>query len=156
MTVPEPGSMPGVSPAEGREGIAVRRLPVQFHGDERHVVHLPLIPVGGRVRSLLARVGRLPEEQVESVLEETMASYGTRHLDLMEAFETRYRDAAALVDAGTPGSHSRQRRRRADAARVQAACLSQRRDLQSLLEGDHPGDGAALRGKPIRGRLADR
>jgi len=98
VSVPKTGSMPGVSPAEGREGIAVRRLPVHLYGDERQVVHLPLIRVGGRVRSLLARVGRLPEEQVASVLEETMASYGTRHLDLMEAFETRYRDAAALID----------------------------------------------------------
>ncbi|MCJ7543107.1 MAG: glycoside hydrolase family 130 protein [Phycisphaerae bacterium] len=95
----EEGSAPHVAVWADEGGClpAVRRLPVQLYGDERHVVHLPLIPVGARICSLFERIDRLPEDRVVACLEETLASHSMRHLDLPSAFEARYRDAQSLI-----------------------------------------------------------
>ena len=77
---------------------AVRRLPVQLYGDETHLVHLPLIPVGTRLGSLFERIGSMSEGCVEACLEKTLATYGVRHAGLSAAFEARYSQARRLID----------------------------------------------------------
>ena len=88
---------------------AVRRLPVQLYGDEKHLVNLPLIPVGTRLGALFERIDCMGEDRVEACLAETLASYGTRHMDLPSEFEARYRQAQALIDWQADWSASRRR-----------------------------------------------
>ena len=82
---------------EDGPGPAVRRLPVSLYGDETHLVQLPMIPLGTRLASLFERIGQLPDDRVAGCLEEILAAYGQRHMDLPSAFEAHYRQAQALI-----------------------------------------------------------
>jgi len=104
---------PACAGGEDGPGPAVRRLPVSLYGDETHLVHLPMIPLGARLVSLFERIDQLPEDRVAGCLEEILAAYGQRHMDLASAFETHYRQAQALI--GWRADWSPQRRRLAGA-----------------------------------------
>jgi len=87
----------------------VRRLPVELYGNQQHLVHLPMIPVGTRLVPLFERIGAIPEDRVAACLSETLAKYAGRHVDLEPAYESRYRQARELIGGQNDWSLQRQR-----------------------------------------------
>ncbi len=89
--------------------LEVRRLPIRFEGDDRRVITRPFCPTSeARIRTVVERVCRLSEQEVEHTLAQVLKNFESRHHDLESDFEEYYQTAVSLIDR--PDGISRTRR----------------------------------------------
>jgi predicted GH43/DUF377 family glycosyl hydrolase len=85
--------------AAGRLTVEVRRLPIRFEGDDRRVITRPYCNAGeARIRSVIDRVSRLSDEEVQRTLAQVLASFGDRHPDIQSVFEEHYQTVVSLIE----------------------------------------------------------
>jgi len=78
--------------------LEIHRFPQRYASDFRRVITRPFIIGGvGRVYSVLDRVMRLDESEVETLLEEVYAGFSDRHANIVAVFEEHYRQAMAML-----------------------------------------------------------
>lgn len=89
--------------------LEVRRLPIRFEGDDSRVITRPFYATGeARIHTVVQRVCRLSEQEVEHTLAQVLKSFEGRHRDLESVFEENYQTAVSLIDR--PDGISRTRR----------------------------------------------
>lgn len=91
------------------ESLPITRLPLRFEGDDRRVIVRPLILGNTRVLSVLSRVSRLDEANVERLLASVVAGYGPRHETLERVFDDHFARAATLTGFTCDWSVARRR-----------------------------------------------
>ena len=80
--------------------LSVRRLPVKFSSDRRHVITRFFDPGGERrVQHIIDRVAKFADAEVARLVENVFERYRTRHSDLVAALEQHYRNAVTLIGA---------------------------------------------------------
>ena len=86
----------------------MRRLPVTFTSDIRRVITRFFDPGGeARIRCIVERVGNLSSGQVDRLLDEVFAKFGTRHVNIAAVLEENCRTAMAMIGAADDYSHNR-------------------------------------------------
>lgn len=71
--------------------LRVIRGPERFFSDKQRVITRPFLPgKNGHLKSVLGRVLRLSDADVSHLLSEVVASFSTRHRDILGAFEAHY------------------------------------------------------------------
>ena len=74
-----------------RQAMPVIRRPEQLASDDKRVITRYLdFGRPARIRSILKRIGKIPEKDIPGLLESVRASFSQRHLDLDAAFRTNY------------------------------------------------------------------
>ncbi|MEO8658710.1 MAG: glycoside hydrolase family 130 protein [Bryobacteraceae bacterium] len=88
--------------------IHLKRTPVILNPDQSRVLLRPFQPGDSqRMRDICARVMALPEEQVTIWLDEVLAEFSRRHLDIRQSFLERSQQLEELLNLGPEISGSR-------------------------------------------------
>jgi predicted GH43/DUF377 family glycosyl hydrolase len=92
----------------GQNPLKVRRLSVTFSSDIRRVITRFFDPGGeARIHSVVERVGRLSDEQVDRLLNEVLLKFRTRHGNIAAVFDENCRTAMAMIEVPDDFSHNR-------------------------------------------------
>jgi predicted GH43/DUF377 family glycosyl hydrolase len=92
----------------GRNSLKVRRLPVTLTSDIRRVITRFFDPGGeARICSLIDRVNTLSGGQVDRLLDEVLAKFRTRHVNIASSIEENYRLAMMMIGRSDDLSHNR-------------------------------------------------
>ena len=92
----------------GRGALKVRRLPVTFTSDIRRVITRFFDPGGeARIQSVIDRIGRLDDAQVDRLLGQVFLKFRTRHSDIASVLEEHYRAGMALMGLSDNFSQNR-------------------------------------------------
>jgi len=90
--------------------IPIERLPIRLEANEDWVITRPFFHGGqDRVRSVVQRIERLSDDEVESLLEKVLIRFSHRHSDLAAVLDEHYKTAAAMIGAADPLSATRRR-----------------------------------------------
>ncbi len=86
----------------------VRRLPVRFTSDIRRVITRFFDPGGEpRIRSVIDRVARLGDGNVNRLLDEVFLKFRTRHRNIASVFQENYNTAASMIGLSDGFSRNR-------------------------------------------------
>lgn len=76
----------------------VRRINKKFQPDHSRVIIKPHIPQGEeRIKRIVNRVLRLPEDKVEQVLNRVLESFSNRHKNIWDAFDKNYNEVKKYI-----------------------------------------------------------
>ena len=83
-----------------RSALPIQRLPVRFERQDDWVIALPFFHGGEpRVRSIFRRVAEMRDAEVQTLLDQVLASFSSRHHNLGRVLEEQYDVAAHFIDA---------------------------------------------------------
>lgn len=92
----------------GQNSLSVRRLPVTLTSDIRRVITRFFDPGGeARICSVVDRVNSLSGGQVDRLLDEVLAKFRTRHVNIASVFDENYRTAMTMMGRSDDLSHNR-------------------------------------------------
>jgi len=84
------------------------RLPVRLNADPHRVIARSFVPGGPpRIRSIINRVGALPDTEVSSMVATLVTDYQQRHKDIQGIFRQNYATIIALVGENPDSSEER-------------------------------------------------
>ncbi|HUU84656.1 MAG TPA: glycoside hydrolase family 130 protein [Phycisphaerae bacterium] len=88
--------------------LSVVRMPEKFISDDKRVITRPFLPGDeDRVKRIIERLLKVPEEAVHSLLAQVLVDFATRHKDIGDVFEEQFRQVADCLDGGPEISRER-------------------------------------------------